>query len=113
MERDHSLAFSRCLRAFGLVASLTALASCGNPASHWSRAGVTEAQRDADYAACRAEARSDSGERIDQDILSSRAAQSHGPGQVDAAPGSLSAGDADAASQGLIACMTDHGYQGK
>ena len=113
MKSCHDLTFG-CRVRVGLVGLIVScLGACSNPAADWTRPGITDARRDADYAACRDQARADSGERIDQDVLSSRAAQGHGPAPADDAPASTSAGDSRIASEGVIACMTDLGYHGQ
>jgi hypothetical protein len=112
MRSRHPLTFGSILRTSLVGLGLAALAACSNPAERWVKPGVTNAQRDADFAGCRAEARAESGERVDQDVQASRAAQGHGPTGPDAAPGSTASRDSEISSQALIACMTDHGYHG-
>lgn len=95
------------------MATTILLAACANPANHWHKAGVADAQRDRDYGDCRELAHDTAQAGIDQDLAASRAATSHGPAAPSEMPPTVDTSAARAASEALIACMTDKGYHGE
>ena len=82
------------------------LAGCAGPAGQWHRDGASDAQRDADYRSCRAEARDVGSTGVDQDIESSQGAES----RTGRSSGDFDPRGAAVSKQALFACMTDQGY---
>jgi hypothetical protein len=88
------------------------LSGCAPAASGWLRKGTSDAQRDADYAACRAEMRAASGSRldVDQDIEAARGADWRNTGTYNLNVSTTYGADSDYAQHVLYSCMTDKGY---
>jgi hypothetical protein len=91
---------------------MAGLAACADPAAHWHKAGIADAERTRDYQACHDLARDSARAGIDQDLAASRSAAGHGPESGAPVPDSVDTGASRAASQAMIACMTDRGYRG-
>ncbi|HLY58492.1 MAG TPA: hypothetical protein VKS60_23220 [Stellaceae bacterium] len=95
------------------AAAVLILSGCADPAAHWHKPGVADAQRDKDYRDCHDLARDSTQAGVDQDLSASRASTSHGPAGPDEMPGDVNTSATRASSAALIACMTDRGYRGE
>ncbi len=95
------------------IVLLAGLAACASGARNWSRPGVSDNQRAADYAECRSQMRavSKQNDDIDQDITASRGSDWRRLGQYNSQQSQLSGADADYAAQVMRSCMKDKGYQ--
>jgi hypothetical protein len=96
------------------IVALVGLAACANSgAKNWSKSGVSDSQRDADYAECRSEMRAVTrqSDNIDQDITASRGSDWRRVGQYNSQQSQLAGVDADYAAQVLTDCMLTKGYR--
>jgi len=111
MKPQNALTLSCRLTA---IITLAGLAACANDgARNWSRPGVSDSLRNADYSECRSEMRAvtKQSDDIDQDITASRGSDWRKLGQYNSQQSQLAGADADYAARVLHDCMKDKGYQ--
>ena len=109
MKPSDRLIFSCLYRA---LLPVLLLSGCASAASGWQKGGVTDTQRNADYAECKSEMRASVGSRlgVDQDIESTRGSDWRQSGTYDMNVSSNSGADRDYANHVLYSCMVDKGY---
>jgi hypothetical protein len=107
--RDTMLTFS-C--RFAIAAALLCLAGCADTGRAWTKAGVSTAQRAADFNECQDEARQQTQRQyaIDSDIMASRGNDWRRSGTYNLESDRLTADAGDKSTRIMNACMVGKGY---